>query len=76
MKIKITADSTCDLSPDLVEKYGIGIVPLYIVDGDKSYVDGVDIVPQDIFDHVAAGGKIYSTAAVPVSDYLEFFGRA
>ena len=29
MKIKITADSTCDLSPELVEKYDIGIIPVY-----------------------------------------------
>ena len=31
MKIKICADSTCDLSPELVEKYDVGIIPLYIV---------------------------------------------
>ena len=31
MKIKICADSTCDLSPELVETYDVGIIPLYIV---------------------------------------------
>ena len=75
MKIKITADSTCDLTKELVEKYGIEITPLYIIDGDKTYVDGVDIQPREIFDLVAASGKLCSTAAVSVSDYLSVFGR-
>ena len=75
MKIKITADSTCDLTKELVEKYGIEITPLYIIDGDKTYVDGVDIQPQEIFDLVTASGKLCSTAAVSVSDYLAVFGR-
>ena len=75
MKIKITADSTCDLTKELIEEYGIEIVPLYIIDGDKTYVDGVDIQPQEIFGLVAASGRLCSTAAVSVSDYLAIFGR-
>ncbi|NLZ90405.1 MAG: DegV family protein, partial [Clostridiales bacterium] len=33
--IKITADSTCDLSKEMVETMGITLVPLYIIVGDK-----------------------------------------
>ncbi len=69
MKIKICADSTCDLSPELVEKYDIGIIPLYIVKDGASYADGLEISPQDIYDHVSAGGAMCSTAAVSVADY-------
>ena len=39
MNIKISADSTCDLSPELVERYRIGIAPLYIVRDGESLVD-------------------------------------
>ena len=73
MKIKICADSTCDLSPELVEKYDIGILPLYIVKDGVSLADGVEICPQDIFDHVRGGGAMCSTAAVSVADYEAFF---
>ena len=52
MNIKITADSTCDLSNELVEKYGITILPLYIIKDGKSYKDGLEITPKDIFDQV------------------------
>ena len=75
MKIKISADSTCDLSPELLEAYQIGIAPLYIVRDGQSLVDGVDITPDEIYDHVAAGGSMCSTAAVSVYDYVEFFRR-
>ena len=73
MKIRISADSTCDLSRELAEKYNIAILPLYIVKDGKSYADGIDITPEDIYAHVEAGGSICSTAAVSVADYEDFF---
>ena len=73
MKIKITSDSTCDLSKELIEKYDIGILPLIIVKDGVEYRDSVDIVPADIFAHVAAGGDLCSTAALGVVHYQEFF---
>lgn len=73
MNIRICADSTCDLSPELVEKYGVGILPLYIVKNGVSLADGVEITPQDIYDHVSGGGAMCSTAAVSVADYEAFF---
>lgn len=75
MNIKISADSTCDLSPELVERYRIGIAPLYIVRDGESLVDGVDITPDEIYDHVAKGGSMCFTAAVSVYDYEEFFRK-
>ena len=72
MKVRITADSTCDLSPELVRKYDIGIAPLsVIIDGDVFH-DGVDVTPRDIFRAVDAG-KSVRTAAVNAYEYREFF---
>lgn len=73
MKIKITSDSTCDLSAELIKKYDIGIFPLTVVLGDKNYKDGIDIVPQDIFDYVAKTNTLPKTAAGSVDEYAEFF---
>ena len=52
MKIKILSDSTCDLSPELVERYGIGIIPLYVHLGKEEYKDGIDITPDELFDGI------------------------
>lgn len=72
-KVIITADSTCDLSAELLEKYQVIICPLYVVKGDESLRDGVEICPQDIYDYVAQTGNVTKTAAASVADYLDFF---
>ena len=46
--IKIVADSTCDLSRDLIEKYNIQIAPLHIMLGEQEYLDGINITPDEI----------------------------
>ena len=75
MKIKITSDSTCDLSAELLAKYDITLMPLTVIKDGVEYKDGVTITPADIFAHVAAGGALCSTAAMNPSDYTELFGR-
>lgn len=74
MKIKITSDSTCDLGAALIEKYDIGIFPLTVILGDKSYKDG-EIAPEDIFDFVAKTNALPKTAAGSLESYTEFFER-
>ena len=76
MNIKITADSTCDLSQDLIDKYGITIVPLYISKGDESLKDTIEITPNDIFEYVDSGKGVCSTSAVNVTDYMDVFENA
>ena len=73
MKIKIISDSTCDLSPELIEKYNISLSPLTIVKNGESFLDNVTITPADIYAHVAAGGSLCSTSAGNVSDYISLF---
>lgn len=71
--VKITADSTCDLSPEILREMDITLVPLYIVVGDKTYRDGVDITPPDIFRYVEQEGKTCRTAAINIFDYESVF---
>ena len=73
MKIKITSDSTCDLSAELINKYDVGIVPLTVLLGNGSFKDGQGIVPQDIFDYVAKTGQLPKTSAPSVEDYSNYF---
>ncbi len=54
MDIIITADSTCDLPDYLVQENDIVILPLSIfLLGENSYLDGIEIHPKDIYEHVA-----------------------
>lgn len=73
MNIKIISDSTCDLSPELVQANNITITPLIVMKNGEEFYDGETIVPADIFAHVAAGGELCSTAARSVGFYVDTF---
>ena len=75
MRIYISSDSTCDLSPEMIREKNIHIQPLVVNKGDESFRDGVDITPEMIYAHVAAGNPLCTTSAVPVGEYEELFGR-
>ena len=73
MKIKITSDSTCDLSEAILNHYGITLMPLTVIKNDVAYKDNVTITPAEIFAHVASGGSLCSTTAVSIGEYQDFF---
>ena len=75
MRVKIISDSTCDLSPELIKEYNIGIVPLIVMKDGQEFLDGITINPSDIFAHVASGGSLCSTAARGVAVYQEEFAQ-
>lgn len=70
-KIRITADSTCDLSESLLQKYEISILPLNIVLDMKSYSDGEEISPDEIYAWSEKMHKTPKTAAVAYDRALE-----
>lgn len=75
MRIKISADSTCDLPNGIVEKYDIGITPLYIIKDDKPYKDRLEISVKDIFDYVESGAGTTRSSAINMEEYTEYFSQ-
>lgn len=75
MNIKILSDSTCDLSVELCKQHNITLVPLTVIKNGEAFSDGVNIKPQDIYDHVAAGGGLCSTTAGNVGEYEDYFAK-
>lgn len=71
--IVITSDSTSDLSPELLERYHVEILPLGIVLGDKLYTDGNDINPDMIYAHHDKTGELPKTNAVNMDTAMDFF---
>ena len=74
-KVIISADSTCDLSKEIVKELNLRIVPLLVVSGTDSYKDGIDISTEDVFRLTAETGKLCSTSAVNVYDYSQYFAE-
>ena len=74
-RIGISADSSCDLSAELAEQYGIAVIPQAIIMDGKTYRDGIVLKPADIFRHVSEGGEICSTTAINTAEYCGVFSE-
>lgn len=70
--VKIISDSTCDLSPELMARYDIDIIPLHIILGEDDYLDG-RISPEDIYRWSDENNMSPKTAAVSMEDALAAF---
>ncbi len=71
--VKIISDSTCDLSRELVEKYGVDILPLHVILGDQDFEDGRSITPDEIYRWSDENKQTPKTAAVSVEEAAKCF---
>ncbi|WP_391375386.1 DegV family protein [Lysinibacillus sp. KU-BSD001] len=71
--IKITADSTCDLPPNILNALNITVTPLHVLVDHVNFRDGIDITQQDLFKYVEVENKKCTTAAINIYEYEEFF---
>ena len=70
-KVRIVIDSTSDLSPELISKYDLTVIPLCIILGEQSYFDGVDITPEEIYKWSDENKTTPKTAAIPYDVFEE-----
>ncbi|MBO4214564.1 MAG: DegV family protein [Lachnospiraceae bacterium] len=66
--IRIMSDSTADLSPELVERYNITVIPLHICLDDAEYRDGVEITPDEIYKWADEHNTTPKTSAISMED--------
>lgn len=74
-KIKIITDSTADLSQELYDKYDIEVLPLLINFGDESYLDGVEINPEEVFRRIEKEDILPTTAQVIPTRFEEVYKK-
>jgi DegV family protein with EDD domain len=72
-KVKLFADSTCDLSPELIKRHDIYIIPMYVTLGDESRKDGVEVTVEEVFAYTDKTKQTPKTAAVSIIDFLDSF---
>ena len=71
--VKIISDSTCDLSPELIARYDIDILPLHIILGEQDYTDGQGVTPEDIYRWSDENRASPKTAAISLEDAVAAF---
>lgn len=72
--IRISADSTVDLSPELLARFSVSVCPLAVTMGDDTRDDnGVDVKPADLFEYTRRTGLLAKTAAQSTEYYTDYF---
>lgn len=74
-KVKIISDSSCDLSPELLKEFDIEIIPIYVIFGDKEYIDGVEIKTEEIYKKVEETNMLPKTSAITQFQFEEVFKK-
>lgn len=72
-KVIIASDSTCDLSEELIKKYDVKIIPLYINFGENSYKDNLEINLDQLYQMVEERKEMPKTSASSPKDLYNFF---
>jgi DegV family protein with EDD domain len=75
MTIRIVTDSTCDLPDDVVARYGITVVPLYINFGTESYLDGVELSREEFYRRLPDHDPPPTTALPGPQMFLQTYER-
>ncbi len=73
--VKIITDSTNDLSREILMQQGIEVIPLSVNFSDVSYLDGVEITTQELYEKVDEKGELPKTAAIPIATFVEVFEK-
>jgi len=72
-KIALITDSTCDIPQDLIERYGIIVIPMYVVWEDETFRDGIDMQPQEFYHRLEESHDHPTTAHPTPEDFLAVY---
>lgn len=75
MGIRIVTDSTCDLPQEIVNEFGITVIPLYINYGDQGFLDGVDISRKEFYESLPDSDPLPTTATPGVNVFKDVYER-
>ena len=73
MSIRIVTDSTCDLPAEVIARYGIVVVPLYINVAGKGYLDGVEMTREEFYRNLPTYSSAPTTAAASPEKYRQVY---
>ena len=73
MTVRVVTDSTADLPPDLAAEHGITVVPLNLHFGQETYLDGIDITPDEFYQRLTSSPQLPTTSQPSVGAFMEVY---
>lgn len=74
-KIKIITDTTVDLPSEVLEKYNIDAIPVLINFGEESYLDGIEITRDEVFQRIEEGEIFPKTSQITPTRFVDIFNK-
>lgn len=74
-KVGIVTDSTCDLSLEEYATLGVKMVPLKVMFGDESYLDWIDMHPEEFFERLTTSPVLPKTSQPSPADFLNSYDQ-
>lgn len=71
--VAVVTDSVAQVPAEIAQKLNITVIPFYVNYGGKTYLDGIDLVPQELYQYMRRGKDIPTTAAPSVGQYINVF---
>ena len=75
-QVAIVTDTTACIPQEQVERYGIKVVPMTIIFGDKVYRDGIDISPTEFYTLLRKAEKLPTTSHPSPDHFLDAYREA
>ena len=72
----VIADSACDLPDDVLDRYGIGLVPFKLIVGDAEFEDRTGITPLEFYARLREGGIFPTTSQPAPAAFVAAFEHA
>jgi DegV family protein with EDD domain len=74
--VSVVTDSACDLSEDVIRAHGIHVAPMSLVEGERTYLDGIDITATDFHERLRSQGVLPTTSQPSPQAFLDAYTRA
>ncbi|HEY41058.1 MAG TPA: DegV family protein [Dehalococcoidia bacterium] len=75
MAVKVVTDSTADLSPEIIKRFNIGVVPIYVRFGDDVYRDGIDLDSDGFFKKLTTSTTHPATSQPTPADFSGIYAK-
>ncbi|MGQ8874061.1 DegV family protein [Paenibacillus sp. TSA_86.1] len=72
-KVAIVTDSTADIPEELIQKYGIHVVPLRLLFGEETYADGIELTPKQFYEKLSKSAVLPTTSQPSPTDFMNVY---